>query len=172
MTFRTYAGSFRDEAAFMAAARGCADAGVVAVDAVTPYPVHGLDPFLGVAPSRLPYVTLVAGVCGGSFGLWMQYWASQTDWAIDVGGRPWNSWPAFVPVAFELTILCAGLATVAAFVVRARLGRRPDSARLPAGGGDDRFTLYVRSAPGLARVEDPAAYLSRCGAASVAETSS
>lgn len=172
MSFRTYAGSFPDEAGFMAAARGCADAGVVAVDAVTPYPVHGLDPLLGLAPSRLPYVTLVAGVLGGSGGLWLQYWVSRTDWPLDVGGRPWNSWPAFVPVAFELTILCAGLATVAALVVRARLGRRPDPSRLPAGGGDDRFTLYVRRSATAARGEAPDGFLRRHGAATVTESAS
>lgn len=172
MSFRTYAGAFGDEAAFLGAARAASAAGVAAIDAATPYPVHGLDPLLGIAPSRLPYVTLVAGALGGAGGLALQFWASRTDWPIDVGGRPWNSWPAFVPVAFELTILCAALATVAAFVVRARLGRRPDPPRVAARATDDRFTLYVRRAPTGLGGEDPGDFLRRHGAVAVSEEAS
>ncbi len=81
-------------------------------DTYTPYPVHGLEAAQGLKRSPLPFVTLAAGMTGASLGFLLQYWTSAVDWPLIVGGKPMNSWPAFVPVMFECTILFAGLATV------------------------------------------------------------
>ncbi len=83
-------------------------------DAFTPYPVHGLEAAQGLKRSPLPYVTLVAGVTGCLLAFLFEYWTSAIDWPLIVGGKPFNSWPAFVPIMFELTVLFAGLATVGA----------------------------------------------------------
>lgn len=83
-------------------------------DAFTPYPVHGLEAAQGLKRSPLPYVTLLAGLTGFSLAFLFQYWTSVIDWPLIVGGKPFNSWPAFVPVMFELTVLFAGLCTVGA----------------------------------------------------------
>ena len=83
-------------------------------DAFTPYPVHGLDAAQGLDRSPLPFVTFAAGMTGCTLGFLLQYWTSVVDWPLIVGGKPFNSWPAFVPVMFECTILFAGLATVGA----------------------------------------------------------
>ena len=80
-------------------------------DAFSPYPVHGLDSAQGLKRSPLPLVTFAAGITGCTLGFLLQYWTSAVDWPLNVGGKPFNSWPAFVPVMFELTILFAGLAT-------------------------------------------------------------
>jgi hypothetical protein len=82
-------------------------------DAFSPYPVHGLEAAQGLRRSPLPFVTFGAALTGCSLGFLLQYWTSAVDWPLNVGGKPFNSWPAFVPVMFECTILFAGLATVA-----------------------------------------------------------
>jgi hypothetical protein len=81
-------------------------------EAFTPYPVHGLDEIQGLRRSALPFVTFSAGLTGCALGFLFQYWTSVVDWPLNVGGKPLNSWPAFVPVMFELTILFAGVSTV------------------------------------------------------------
>ncbi|MBU6375803.1 MAG: DUF3341 domain-containing protein [Bdellovibrionales bacterium] len=86
-------------------------------DAFTPYPVHGLDAAQGLKRSPLPYVTFIFGATGFMLALALQYWTSAVDWPLNVGGKPFFSWPAFVPVIFELTVLLAGLSTVAGMFV-------------------------------------------------------
>ena len=81
-------------------------------DAFSPYPVHGLDQAQGLSRSPLPFITMAAGITGCSLGFLLQYWTSAVDWPLIIGGKPFNSWPAFVPVMFECTILFAGLSTV------------------------------------------------------------
>ncbi len=96
-------------------------------DAYTPYPVHGLAELMGVRRSRLPIVSLCAALVGLGIALGFQFYAAVFDWPLNVGGKPPNSTLAFVPITFEITVLCAGLATAAAFLVRSRLlpGARP-----------------------------------------------
>lgn len=126
MNHRAFLGMFEDAEDLLGAVRDCRARGIFIRDVVSPFPVHGLDEALGLRRSRLPWVTLVAGACGLSLGLWFEYWSTSISFPIDVGGKPWDSLPAFVPVAFELTVLFAGLATAFALFVRSGLwpGRR------------------------------------------------
>jgi hypothetical protein len=146
---RLHVAIFDHEADFLAAARACTSSGATIVEAYSPHPVHGLDEIMGTPRSRLPFVTLAGGLFGLALGLWLQYWTSASDWPVNVGGKPFDSFPAFVPVAFELTILCAGLATVAGVLARSRLypGRKPG--RRFERTTDDRFALVVAGRPGL-----------------------
>ena len=75
---------------------------------------------MGLRPSRLPWVCFVLGLLGAVAMLLFQYWATAVSWPINVGGKPWNSLPAFVPVTFEVMVLCAGVGTVVAFIWRDR----------------------------------------------------
>lgn len=81
-------------------------------DCFTPYPVHGLEHAQGLKRSPLPFITLGAGLTGFMSAVTLQYWTSVVDWPLNIGGKPYWSWPAFVPIMFELTVLFAGLATV------------------------------------------------------------
>ena len=85
------------------------------------------------------------GLSGAVIAIVFQYWTSAVSWPINIGGKPWNSWPAFVPVAFEVMVLCAGMGTVAAFIwaTGLRPGRRPllFDPRIT----DDRFALALRA---------------------------
>lgn len=127
---RLHIGSFEDEHDLLTAIRDCRARGVEVVDVISPYPIHGLDEALGLRPSRLPWVCFAGGAAGLGIGLWFQYWSTAVDWPLDVGGRPFDSLPAFMVVAFEMTILIAGLATAGALLWGSRLwpGSKP-----PAG---------------------------------------
>ena len=94
-----------------AAERACRE-GYRRMDAYTPFPVHGLSEALGVRRTRLPLLVLIGGIVGGISGFALQYYISVIDYPLNVGGRPYFSWPAFIPVTFEMTILLAAFAAV------------------------------------------------------------
>jgi Alternative complex III, ActD subunit len=94
------------------AARRAHEAGYRKMDAYTPFPVEGLSEAMHTRPSRLPFIVLMGGIVGGLTGYLMQYYASVVAYPLNVGGRPLHSWPAFIPVTFELTILIAALSAV------------------------------------------------------------
>jgi hypothetical protein len=103
---------FADAAALLAAAAAARGRGYRAMDAYAPFPVEGLGEALGLRPSPMPLFILLGGAAGCAGGYGLQYWGMVASYPINTGGRPLNSWPAFVPVTFELTILCAALAAV------------------------------------------------------------
>jgi hypothetical protein len=82
------------------------------MEAYSPFPIEDMASVMGHPRSRLPILTLVGGVLGGVTGYVMQYYACVISYPLNVGGRPLNSWPAFIPIIFELTILGAALFTV------------------------------------------------------------
>jgi len=86
-------------------------------DCFTPYPIHGLDKIQGLKPSRLPWVTMTAALTGFMCAVLLQGWTSVINWPLNVGGKPMWSWPAFVPIFFELTVLFAGLCTVGGMLI-------------------------------------------------------
>jgi hypothetical protein len=87
-------------------------AGFIRVSAYSPFPIEGLSDALGKAPTRLPLITLAGGILGGLAGYGMQYYACVISYPMNVGGRPDHSWPSFIPITFEMTILGASLCTV------------------------------------------------------------
>jgi hypothetical protein len=103
---------FSDPGELVTAARRAREAGYVRVDAYTPFPIEELDEALGLHHTRLPIIVLLGGLVGLVGGFCMQWWIAAVGYAVNVGGRPYFSWPAFIPVTFECTVLCAGLAAV------------------------------------------------------------
>jgi phage shock protein PspC (stress-responsive transcriptional regulator) len=87
------------------------------MDAYSPLPVEGLADALGFRHTSVPLIVLVAGFVGCVGGFFLQYWISAISYPVNVGGRPYNSWPSFVPVTFELTILVAALAALLGMLI-------------------------------------------------------
>ena len=103
---------FEDPTALVHAAEQAHAAGYRRVDAYSPFPIEELHHALGSPHSRLPLIVLIGGVIGCLGGFLLQYWTMAVSYPINVGGRPLNSWPAFIPVTFECTILVASLSAV------------------------------------------------------------
>src|ERR1700677_3662947 len=82
------------------------------MDAYTPYPVEGLALELGLRRTRIPFVVLMAGLVGLAAGFFMQYYSMAVGYSFNSGGRPHNSWPVFLPIAFEVMVLVAGIAAL------------------------------------------------------------
>jgi hypothetical protein len=103
---------FDNPTALVSAARRAFEEGYRNMGAYTPFPVEGLADALGYRQTRLPLVVLIGGLIGCVGGFFMQWYASVIGYPLNIGGRPLNSWPAFIPITFELTVLCAALAAV------------------------------------------------------------
>jgi hypothetical protein len=103
---------FEDPTSLVVAADRARENGYVCMDAYSPFPIEELHHAIGMHHTRLPLIVLIGGLvgCFGGFGL--QYWVSAVAYPINVGGKPFDSWPAFIPVTFECTILVAALACV------------------------------------------------------------
>jgi hypothetical protein len=98
--------------ALIAAARSAREAGYRKMDAYTPFPIEEVSEALHFHERKLPVMVFVGGLIGCGVGFGMQYYAAVVSYPVNIGGRPLNSWPSFVPVAFELTILIAALVAV------------------------------------------------------------
>jgi hypothetical protein len=105
-------GEFERPDELVLAAQRAREAGYRRMDAYTPFPIHGLSEALGLRPSKLPFVVLAGGIIGCATALGMQWFSSTVHYPMNVGGRPFASWPSFIPITFELTVLFAAGAAV------------------------------------------------------------
>ncbi len=105
---------FSTEEQVLKAAARVRESGFTKFDAITPYPVHGMEEACGIKRSWIPYVTFVAGLTGLCLGWLLTYWTSAVNWQLNIGGKPFHSLPAFIPIIFELTVLFAALSSVGA----------------------------------------------------------
>jgi Protein of unknown function (DUF3341) len=103
---------FDDPQSLVTAAERAHHAGYRCLDAYSPFPIEELHEALGSDHTRLPLIVLIGGLVGCIGGYLLQYWVSVLAYPINVGGKPFHSWPAFIPVTFECTILVAALSAV------------------------------------------------------------
>jgi len=103
---------FENPSELVAAVRRAREEGYRVLDAYTPFPIEELNEALGLHGSRVPLIVLIGGLLGGAGGYFMQYYLSVIDYPLNIGGRPLHSWPAFIPLTFELAVLVAGLSAV------------------------------------------------------------
>jgi Protein of unknown function (DUF3341) len=141
---RLLVATFSDPGRLLAAILALRHEHFLIYDVFAPYPVPGLDHAMGLRRTRLPFITLLAGLGGLTFALVFQYYTNIFDWPLNVGGKPDNSTLAFVPVCFELTVLLGGLATVAALFIRAQLFPGKVEELATAGVTDHKFALVLR----------------------------
>lgn len=157
---------FAREQPLLAAARALRDAGYRRIDAYVPHDVPGLSEALGLRPTRLPWLVAAAGVASGGAGYFMQWYSAAVDDRLLVAGRPFHSWPAFIPVTFELTVLGAAAAAFFATLI----GNRATRLHHPvfaissfARASCDRFFLSVESDDAQFDLERTRALLLGCG---------
>ena len=103
---------FTDPQELLDAANKAREAGYTELDAYSPFPIHGLSDAIGFHHSRLSAVVLGGGIIGGLSGFFMCWYANVIWYPLNIGGKPYNSWPAWIPITFECTILFAAFAAV------------------------------------------------------------
>jgi hypothetical protein len=153
------------------ATRRTVEAGYTKVEAYSPLPVEGLSEILGFR-TRLPLLVLIAGIIGAISGFALQYWIAAVDYPLNIGGRPLNSWPSFIPVTFELTVLFAGVTAVVGMIA---LNRLPEPYHpvfnVPRFdlASDDRFFLTIEAADPHFEPERVREFMGALGAAGIYE---
>ena len=114
---RGVAGIWLDEHQLVEAARKVRASGYTKFEAISPFPLHGIDEAMGIPFSFIPWVTLIFCFLGFTFGIWFTWWVSAVDWPLIIGGKPYWSLPAFIPIVFECTILFGALSSIGALLV-------------------------------------------------------
>ena len=143
MNSRFILGIFKDEQDMVHAAKYLVKKDIKIYDFFTPFPVHGLDEILGIKRTRLPIVTFIAGLAGLVFALGFQYWVSVIAWPLNVGGKAYNSMAAFIPVAFEITVLFGAFITIFAFLLRSKLFPKVDKGVIYNDATQDSFVIAL-----------------------------
>ncbi len=143
MSKRLLVGVFENEQDTLAAVRLSRQRGFKIVDVYAPYAVHGVEEAMGLSPSRLPWIVFALGVLGAGLKVWFEYWTTAVDWPLNVGGKPFNSLPAFVPVTFEVMVLFAAVGAVFSFFFVCRLFPGKKSVLPVSGVTDDRFAVVL-----------------------------
>ena len=156
---------FDEPGATVAAVRRLRAEGFAVADVHSPFPLHGADEALGLAPTRIALATLIGGLVGGIGKLGFEGWVHIVDWPMNIGGKSDTALPALVPVTFEITVLLAAFATLGALFLRRRLFPRLVPAPAPRQPHprvtDDRFAVLVVERDGSF---DPGRFLRLCAA--------
>ncbi len=159
----------------VAAARQARARGYSRLDAYTPFPVHGLSDALGAEDFRLPWLVFLCGLGGAVAGYGLQYFVSVIEYPLNVGGRPLHSWPSFIPVTFETTVLLAAFGAVFGMFALNGLPR-PHHPVFAAPGFDrassDAFFLCIEASDPRYDRGEVEAMLRSSGAADVTEVTS
>jgi hypothetical protein len=146
------------------------DEGYRHFEAYSPMPVAGLSEAVGFPRSRMPLVVLIGGIVGCIVGFGMQYYLMVIEYPLNIGGRPLNSWPMFVPVTFELTVLFAALSAVLGMLAMNGLPR-PHHPLFAVPQFDrasqDRFFVCIRRTDPLYHERSTREFLERLGAREV-----
>lgn len=169
-------GEFETAEQLLKAAEKVREAGYRHIDAYAPFPVEGLSEALGLSgwkDNLVPLITLLGGLGGGLSGFFFQLWVSMSSYPMNIGGRPLNSWPAFIPVTFELTVLGASLSAVIGMIALNKLPQpyHPlfNNARFLKHASNDRFFLCIEAADPKFKVADTIRFLQGLEAQNVSE---
>ena len=125
------------------------DAGYTKWDAHTPFPVHGLDKAMGLKASPLPLIVFAGAMAGASGGFLLQKWVAGSAYKLVISGKPFFSWPAFIPITFELGVICAALSALLGMFALNELPRLHHplfSSKRFERASDDRFFITIEAA--------------------------
>lgn len=140
-------GIYDDDAPLMDGVVKLREAGVKITECYTPFPIHGLDSAMGLKRTRLAICAFIYGLTGASLATLMMWYMMVSDWPTDIGGKPSFAYfmnvPAFIPITFESTVLCAGHGMALTYLLRCFLlpGVRPKNP--DPRTTDDKFMIYL-----------------------------
>jgi hypothetical protein len=134
-------GLFKDEEILIDAVKKIRAEGIKIHDVLTPFPVHGLDHAMGLKESRLHIAGFVYGITGTTCALSFMSWVFTSNWPMIYGGKPFFSFPAFIPITFEFTVLCAGIGMTLTFLLRCGLYPGRNREKLDDLITDDAFCI-------------------------------
>ena len=158
-------GLYNDEEDLLRAVKVARDQHLEIMDVYTPFPVHGLDPLLGLSESRLHIAGFVYGAIGTLTAFIGMSWMMAKDWPITIGGKPHWAIPAFIPITFEVTVLFASIGMVVSFYIINGLGPGVVNPTIDLRITDDKFCIaFDKSETDAAKAE---AFLRSTGAAEV-----
>lgn len=149
---------YEDPEELKSGARKLVTAGVKVKDVFSPFPVHGIDPIIGLKRTRIGIASFMFGITGTSLVLLGMWYFMIYDWPMDIGGKPnwtlYHNLPAFIPVTFEFTVLCAAHGMALTFLIRNKTlpgmpGRNPDPRTT-----DDKFIIEIRTGDNHGRSAD------------------
>jgi hypothetical protein len=165
-------GEFESPQQLLAAAKKARAAGYKHIDAYTPFPIEGLSEAIGFHWTAVPLITLIGGIGGGLTGFGLQYWCSAITYPLNIGGRSLNSWPAFIPVTFELTVLGASIFAVVGMLALNRLPQPYHpvfNVERFASASTDRFFLVIEARDPKFELAGSARFLQEASAKFVSE---
>ena len=140
-------GIFDDDDVVMHAIPKLQEKKFMGVDVISPFPIHGLDHALGLKRTRISMAAFMYGITGTSLALLMMWYMNIWDWPMDIGGKPsfalYKNLPAFIPVTFESTVLCAAHGMVITFYLRSKLLPGVEPHVIDARATDDRFVMAI-----------------------------
>jgi hypothetical protein len=156
----------------LGATRGAYAAGFRAMDAYAPFPVEGLSDALGFHPKAVPLIGLFGGMLGALSGYALQFYIHAISLPVNVGGRPYNSWPSFIPVTFEMGVLFSALALFFGLLI---LNGHPEpyhpifNVEAFARASRDRFFLCIEARDPRFEPESTRRFLHELGAREVSD---
>ncbi len=124
------------------AAEKIRDAGIKQFDCFSPFPIHGMEKAMGLNRSWVPFFTLFFGLLGGISIFGFMFYVDVIDWPMNIGGKPYFAWPAYIPIIFEVTVLFAGISSVVAVIYLGRLNnscRKPPTNQITSDG----FAIWI-----------------------------
>lgn len=161
---------FDNPSDLVAAARRTYEKGYRRINGYSPYPIEELGEAIGFTSTSLPLIVLIGGILGGLGGFFMQYWMEVIDYPLNVGGKPYNSWPAFIPITFETTVLCAAFAAVLGMLALNKLPQPYHpvfNAPNFALATRDRFFLVIEANDPLFKHDEATQFMNTLGAREV-----
>ena len=136
-------GCFDDEAVLFPAVKRSRKAGFKIHDVYTPYPVHGLDKAMGLRETSIHTAGFIYGITGTIIALSFMSWVFTTDWPMNIGGKPYLPLPAFIPITFEFTVLCASVGMVLTFCYLCQLSPFIKKHHFHLRATDDLFVMVI-----------------------------
>ncbi len=167
MSTKEIHGLFGDEEVLLASAKKLVSKGVRIKDVFSPFPIHGIDPVIGVPPTRLHIAGFIYGLVGMGLSLFMFWFTLIVDWPMNIGGKPnfdlLHNLPAFVPIAFEMTVFCAAHGMAVTYFIRNTTYPGKKSWNPDLRTTDDKFLIQINLGENSVSEEEITAILKETG---------